>query len=82
MAATKTTIDKKKIRQLLYPILLAGVVFISLFIFALSLKFLIGAITDTLFASPIGGENAVRFQTENLTPLKRHLSDIPPDIFR
>jgi len=82
MAVTKTTIDKKKVQQLLYPILLAGVVFASLLVFALSLKFLIGAITDTLFASPIGSENSIRFQTENLAPLKRHLSDIPPEIFR
>lgn len=70
--------EKPELKNLAYPMLFSVVIFISLLIFGLSLRFIFKSISGILLFNPQTIYVApTRFQIENLTPLKRYLPDLP-----
>lgn len=71
-------IDKAELQNLTYPIMFGIVIFISLIVFGISLRFLFKSVSQILFVnSQTNGGTVVRFQDENISALKRYLPDAP-----
>ncbi|OHA47293.1 MAG: hypothetical protein A3A80_00080 [Candidatus Terrybacteria bacterium RIFCSPLOWO2_01_FULL_44_24] len=69
-------LDRKTLRNYIYPIMLVLVIFVSLIIFYFSLRFLIKSISTALFMGS-AETPAPSFQNENLKYLKRYIPDLP-----